>query len=31
VQIGPFGTLQSAEEMKARLAGEGFNPIVKKS
>ena len=31
VQVGPFSTLQDAEAMKARLMGEGYNPIVKKS
>jgi cell division protein FtsN len=31
VQVGPFVTLQGAEEMKAKLIGEGYNPIVKKS
>jgi cell division septation protein DedD len=31
VQVGPFPTLQDAEAMKARLTGEGYNPIVKKS
>jgi cell division septation protein DedD len=31
VQVGPFPTLQDAETMKARLMGEGYNPIVKKS
>ena len=31
VQVGPFSTMQDAEAMKARLMGEGYNPIVKKS
>ena len=31
VQVGPFATLQDAEAMKARLTGEGYNPIVKRS
>ena len=31
VQVGPFSTLQDAEAMKARLMGEGYNPIVKRS
>ena len=31
VQVGPFTTLQDAEAMKARLTGEGYNPIVKRS
>jgi len=31
VQVGPFPTLQDAESMKAKLTGEGYNPIVKRS
>ena len=31
VQVGPFATLQDAEAMKAKLTGEGYNPIVKRS
>jgi len=31
VQVGPFATQQDAEAMKARLMGEGYNPIVKRS
>jgi DedD protein len=31
VQVGPFANLQDAEAMKAKLTGEGYNPIVKKS
>ena len=31
VQIGPFATLQDADAMKAKLTGEGYNPIVKRS
>jgi cell division septation protein DedD len=31
VQIGPFDTAQAAEAMKAKLSGEGYNPIVKHS
>ncbi len=31
VQVGPFTTLQDAEAMKAKLTGEGYNPIVKRS
>jgi len=31
VQVGPFATLQDAENMKAKLTGEGYNPIVKRS
>jgi cell division septation protein DedD len=30
VQIGPFAELKQAEEMKAKLAGDGYNAIVKK-
>ena len=30
VQVGPFGDLNEAESMRARLAGDGYNPIVKK-
>ncbi len=30
VQIGPFADLKQAEEMKARLAGDGYNAIVKR-
>jgi cell division septation protein DedD len=30
VQIGPFSDLKDAEAMRARLAGDGYNPIVKK-
>jgi cell division septation protein DedD len=31
VQVGPFTTMQDAEAMKAKLTGEGYNPIVKRS
>jgi cell division septation protein DedD len=31
VQIGPFASPQEAEAMKAKLTGEGYNPIVKKT
>lgn len=31
VQVGPFANLQEAEAMKAKLMGDGYNPIVKKS
>lgn len=31
VQVGPFPTMQDAEAMKAKLTGEGYNPIVKRS
>ena len=30
VQVGPFTDAKEAETMRARLAGEGYNPIVKK-
>ena len=30
VQVGPFTTLKDAESMRARLAGDGYNPILKK-
>ena len=30
VQIGPFADLKQAEDMKAKLAGDGYNAIVKK-
>ena len=30
VQIGPYAEMKDAEAMKARLAGDGYNPIVKK-
>jgi DedD protein len=30
VQIGPFAELKDAETMKGRLAGDGYNAIVKK-
>ncbi len=30
VQVGPFATIQDADAMKAKLIGEGYNPIVKK-
>lgn len=29
VQVGPFSDLKEAEAMKARLAGDGYKPIVK--
>lgn len=31
VQVGPFSSAQDAEAMKAKLTGEGYNPIVKRS
>jgi DedD protein len=30
IQVGPYGDLKEAEAMKARLIGDGYNPIVKK-
>lgn len=30
VQVGPYVELKDAEAMKARLIGDGYNPIVKK-
>jgi DedD protein len=30
VQVGPYVDLKEAEAMKARLVGDGYNPIVKK-
>jgi cell division septation protein DedD len=30
VQVGPFASLADAQAMRARLAGDGYNPIVKK-
>ena len=30
VQVGPYGELKDAESMRARLIGDGYNPIVKK-
>jgi DedD protein len=30
VQVGPFGTMQEADAMKAKLTAEGYNPIVKR-
>ena len=30
VQVGPFNDLKDAEAMRARLAGDGYSPIVKK-
>jgi DedD protein len=30
VQVGPFAELKDAEAMKAKLAGDGYNAIVKK-
>jgi len=30
VQVGPYADLKDAEAMRARLIGDGYNPIVKK-
>ena len=30
VQVGPFASLTDAESMRARLASDGYNPILKK-
>ncbi|HVI06846.1 MAG TPA: SPOR domain-containing protein [Candidatus Binatia bacterium] len=30
VQLGPFGDVKEAEAMRARLVGDGYNPILKK-
>jgi DedD protein len=30
VQVGPYAELKDAEAMRARLVGDGYNPIVKK-
>jgi len=30
VQVGPFGELKDAETTRAKLIGDGYNPIVKK-
>ncbi|MGA3318134.1 MAG: SPOR domain-containing protein [Candidatus Korobacteraceae bacterium] len=30
VQVGPFTSIQDAEAMKAKLTGEGYNPILKR-
>lgn len=30
VVLGPYATLQDAESMKAKLEGEGYNPIIKR-
>jgi DedD protein len=30
VQVGPFGEIKDAEAMKAKLMGDGYNPIVKR-
>lgn len=30
VQIGPFGSPKDAETLRAKLVGDGYNPIVKK-
>ena len=30
VQVGPFGDIKDAEAMKAKLMGDGYNPILKR-
>ena len=30
VQVGPFSDIRQADAMKAKLVGDGYNPIVKK-
>ena len=30
VQVGPFAELKDAETIRARLASDGYNPIIKK-
>jgi cell division septation protein DedD len=30
VQVGPYAEIKDAEAMRARLIGDGYNPIVKK-
>jgi cell division septation protein DedD len=30
VQVGPYAELKEAEAVRARLIGDGYNPIVKK-
>lgn len=30
VQVGPFGSLKDAEAARAKLVGDGYNPILKK-
>ena len=30
VQVGPFGDIKDAEAIKAKLLGDGYNPIVKR-
>jgi DedD protein len=30
VQVGPFGDIKSAEDMRAKLVVDGYNPILKK-
>jgi DedD protein len=30
IQVGPYANLKDAEAMRARLIGDGYNPIVKK-
>ena len=30
VQVGPYGEVKDAESMRAKLIGDGYNPIMKK-
>ena len=30
IQVGPFSDIKEAEAMRARLIGDGYNPILKK-
>jgi hypothetical protein len=30
VQVGPYADMKDAEAMKAKLSGDGYNPILKK-
>jgi cell division septation protein DedD len=30
VQVGPYADIKDAEAMKAKLTGDGYNPIVKR-
>ncbi len=30
IQVGPFGDIKEAEAIRAKLVGDGYNPILKK-
>jgi cell division protein FtsN len=30
VQVGPYGDIKDAEGTRAKLVGDGYNPILKK-